>query len=336
MAIEEAVVRTWTGRSAAGRRSLALVTICVAQLMVILDASIVNVALPSMRSALDFSSGDLAWVINAYTLAFGGLLLLGGRIGDLFGRRRMFLAGIAIFTAASLAGGFATEQIWLIVARAVQGLASAIVAPAALSLIATTFPEGKERERGMGLYGAMSGIGSVIGLVLGGVLTDGLSWRWVFFVNVPIGLVLLVLAPPALTETPTRPGRLDLPGALTGSAGMAAVVYGLIHSTGDPWSSAGTIVPLVAGGALVLLFLAIEAHTRQALMPLSMFADRNRSGAFAVMLILGTSIFTMFFSPVKAGFAFLPFAVVAMVASGIVSQTVGKTGIRMPCWSARC
>src|SRR3982074_2986422 len=208
---------------------LALAVIAAAQLMVILDATIVNIALPSIQRALQFTPTGLEWVINAYSLTFGGLLLLGGRAGDLFGRRRVFTIGIVLFTLGSLAGGFATNATWLIAARAAQGVGAAIVAPTALSLIADTFREGSERNRALGVYGAAAGAGGALGLLLGGVLTNFATWRWVLFVNVPIGIVLAIAAPRVLAATPGRNGRLDLPGALTVTGGMVSLVYGLSH-----------------------------------------------------------------------------------------------------------
>ncbi|HZU78950.1 MAG TPA: MFS transporter [Acidimicrobiales bacterium] len=318
----------------------ALLVIATAQLMVVLDASIVNIALPSMQRALHFSSANLEWVINAYTLAFGGLLLLGGRTGDLFGRRRMFMIGITIFSLASLLGGFATSQAWLIAARAVQGVGGAITAPTALSLIASTFAEGRERNRAMGVYAAMSGAGGAIGVLLGGVLTNALSWRWVLFVNVPIGLFVVLLAPRVLGETQTSRGRLDLPGALSATAGMSLVVYGLIHAGSAAWGDLGTIVPLVAGAVLLAVFLIVEIRAPHALLPLHIFRNRNRSGAYAIMLAIGTAMFSMFFfltlflqnvlgfSPLRAGVSYLPFALTIMVVAGITSQLVGRIGPR--------
>src|ERR1700729_461471 len=206
---------------------LALVVIAAAQLMVVLDATIVNVALPHIQAALGFSGSGLEWVVNAYALTFGGLLLLGGRAGDILGRRRVFIAGIALFALASLAGGFATSQAWLLGARALQGVGGAIVAPTALALITTNFPEGRLRNRAMGVYAAMSIGGAAVGLLAGGLLTTYASWRWVLFVNVPIGIVVALLARRALGESQRRPGRSDLPGAGTGTVGPAALVYGL-------------------------------------------------------------------------------------------------------------
>ncbi|GGR06408.1 DHA2 family efflux MFS transporter permease subunit [Streptomyces pilosus] len=325
------------------RKGLALVAIAVAQLMVVLDVSIVNVALPSIQGALDFSATNLEWVVNAYALAFGGLLLLGGRIADMYGQRRTFLFGVALLTVASLLGGLATNQGWLIAARAVQGMAGALVAPAALALIASTFSEGGERNKAMGIYAAMGGAGGALGNVLGGVFTDALSWRWVLFVNVPIGVLLLLAAVKAFpAERVTTAGRrLDLPGAVTSTVGMSLVVYGLIHAATEDWGSAGTVTPLVVGAALLALFLVIEIRSNSPLMPLSIFRNRNRSGAYAIMLTLGAGMIVLFyfltlfmqivlgFSPLRTGFAFLPFAVGAAVCATISSQAVGRVGPRI-------
>src|SRR5438105_2082559 len=266
---------------------LALIVIAAAQLMVVLDATIVNIALSSIQRALQFSPTALASVINAYALTFGGLLLLGGRAGALFGRRRMFVVGIVVFTLGSLAGGFATSSTWLIVARAAQGIGAAIVAPTALSLIADTFSEGAERNRAMGVYAAVAGAGGAAGLLLGGLLTDLVSWRWVLFVNVPIGVVLAIVAPRVLAATQRRAGRLDLPGALTVTAGMVLLVYGLSRAATYGWTDTMTMTSLGLAGLLLLVFVAIEAGSQHALMPFSIFAQRNRNGAYLLSLIIG-------------------------------------------------
>ncbi|HUC35790.1 MAG TPA: MFS transporter [Acidimicrobiales bacterium] len=321
---------------------LALAIISAAQLMVVLDATIVNVALPSIQRQLHFSSVNLEWVITGYALAFGGLLLLGGRTGDLFGRRRMFVTGVLLFTAASFLGGLATDQAWLIAARVLQGIGGAIAAPTALSLIADTFPEGPQRNRAMGVYAAMSGGGGALGLLLGGILTDLASWRWVLFVNVPIGLLVAFAAPRVLGETGRQSGRLDLPGALTVSGGMTSLVYSLAHAASNGWANAGTIVPLALSVCLLVAFVGIEARSEHALMPLKIFANRNRSGAYAIMLTLGAAMFSLFFfltqyvqnilgySPLKAGLAFLPLTVGIVVMAGIMSRVVGRIGTRLP------
>src|ERR1700738_2794141 len=223
---------------------LALAVIAAAQLMVVLDATIVNIALPSIQRALQFTPTGLEWVINAYSLTFGGLLLLGGRAGDLFGRRRMFTTGIVLFTLGSLAGGFANSDVWLIAARAAQGVGAAIVAPTALSLIADTFSEGPARNRALGVYAAVAGAGGALGLLLGGILTDFASWRWVLFVNVPIGIILAIAAPRVLAASERRAGRLDLPGALTVTAGMVLLVYGLTSAATNGWTNTMTLMSL--------------------------------------------------------------------------------------------
>ena len=319
---------------------LALAVIAAAQLMVVLDATIVNIALPSIQRALHFSPTGLEWVINAYALTFGGLLLLGGRAGDLFGRRRMFTLGIAVFTLGSLAGGFATSATWLIIARAAQGVGAAIVAPTALSLIADTFREGPDRNRALGVYGAVAGAGGALGLLLGGVLTNYASWRWVLFVNVPIGIVLAIAAPRVLASAPGRDGRLDLPGALTATGGMVLLVYGLSRAATYGWTNAITLTSLGLAAALLVVFLGIESRSRHALMPFTIFAQRNRNGAYVLSLIIGVAVFGVFFfltqfvqnilgfSPVVAGLAFLPMTAGIIITAQIVARLVGRFGPR--------
>jgi len=316
--------------------------IAAAQLMVVLDATIVNIALPSIRRQLHFSGPNLEWVITAYALTFGGLLLLGGRTGDLFGKRRMFMVGIGIFAVSSLMGGLATSQVWLIACRAAQGVGGAIASPTALSLIATTFPEGAPRNRAIGVYAAMAGAGGAVGLLAGGILTDLASWRWVFFVNVPIAVLVLLLAPRALNESESRAGKLDLPGAVSVTAAMALLVYGLTNAAAHSWGQMQTVVPLMIAAVLLLTFLFIETRTQQPLMPLRIFANRNRSGAYAVMLTVGAAIFAMFFfltqfiqnimgfSPLQAGIGFLPLTVVIGGSAIGTSRLVGRVGTRLP------
>jgi EmrB/QacA subfamily drug resistance transporter len=324
---------------------LALVVIAAAQLMVVLDATIVNVSLPHIQQALGFSGSGLEWVVNAYALTFGGLLLLGGRAGDILGRRRVFIAGIALFALASLLGGFATSQAWLLSARAIQGVGAAIVAPTALSLITTTFPEGPRRNRAMGVYAAMSIGGAAIGLLLGGVLTTYASWRWVFFVNVPIAVVVALMAPRVLGESERHTGRFDLPGAITGTGGLAALVYGLSSAatTANGVSHWGDTKVLASLGAAVVLlssFLFIESRSKHALLPLRIFSNRDRSAANLIMLCVGTAMFGMFFfltifvqtvwgySPIKTGVAYLPMVLTIMAVAGISAQLVGRIGAR--------
>jgi len=327
------------------RLGLALAVIATAQLMVVLDATIVNVALPHVQNALHFSGANLEWVVNAYALAFGGLLLLGGRSGDLLGRRRIFIAGILLFTLASLLGGFATDQAWLLGARVLQGVGGAFAAPTALSLIAVTFPEGPPRSRAMGVYAAMSVAGGAVGLILGGLLVQYLDWRWVFFVNVPIGLAVAFFATRVLPESERRRGRFDLPGAITGSLGIAALVYGLSSAATSPngvshWGDTKVIVSLVAAVVLLVAFAFIEVRSKHALVPMRVLRSRDRTGAYLIMLCVGTALFGMFFfltlfvqnvwgySALKTGIAYLPMIGTVMVGSAIASQLVNRIGAR--------
>src|SRR6202046_196516 len=346
---QPATARAPGGGAGAGpvRRGLglALFVIASAQLMVVLDATIVNVALPHVQRALGFSGTGLEWIVNAYTLAFGGLLLLGGRAGDILGRRRVFIAGMILFSAASLLGGFATTQAWLLAARAVQGAGAAVIAPTALSLISTTFPEGPPRTRAMGVYSAMSMGGAAVGLMAGGLLTTYASWRWVMFVNVPIGIAAALIAPRVLAESPRRPGRFDLPGAITSTLGLAALVYGLTSAATSQngtshWGDTKVIVSLTAAVALLAAFIVIEARSEHALMPLRIFRDRDRSAANLIMLFVGTAQFGMFFfltifvqtvwgySALRTGTGYLPMiaAVTAMVAVSV--KLVPRIGAR--------
>jgi len=321
---------------------LALAVISGAQLMIVLDATVVNVAIPTIHHALHFSQTNLEWLITAYSLTFGGLLLFGGRTGDLYGKRRMFMIGIVIFAVSSLLGGLATNDLWLIVTRGMQGIGGAIAAPTALSLIATNFAEGHERNRAMGVYAAMSGGGGAIGLLLGGVLTSYISWRWIFFVNVPIAAVVLFLTPRALNESHSTSGHLDVPGAITATGGMLSLVYGLSNASSHSWGSTSTIVSLVAAAVLLTTFAFIEQRSKEPLMPLSIFGNRNRSGSFAMMLCIGIALFSMFYfltqylqnilgySPIRTGVGFLPMTAGIIVSAGLASRYVGRIGIRIP------
>src|SRR6201981_3622636 len=288
--------------TAGGKRrlGLALVVIATAQVMVVLDATIVNVALPHIQQALGFSGTGLEWVVNAYAVTFGGLLLLGGRAGDILGRRRVFIFGLLLFSAASLFGGFATTQAWLRTARAVQGVGGAVIAPTALALITTNFPEGAERNRAFGVYAAMAGAGAAVGLLLGGILTTYASWRWVLFVNVPIGIVVAAAAPRVLAESPRRPGRIDVAGAVTGTLGVALLVYGLSKAaTGadgvSHWGDAQVLASLAVSVVMLVSFVLIEMRSSRPLLPMRVLADRNRSGAYLIMLCVGTGLFGLFF-----------------------------------------
>jgi EmrB/QacA subfamily drug resistance transporter len=341
-----------SGTSAPRHLGLALIVIATAQLMVVLDATIVNVALPDIQKALGFSGSGLEWVVNAYALTFGGLLLLGGRAGDILGRRRVFIAGIILFSVASLLGGFATSEAWLLTARAVQGVGGAIVAPTALALVTTTFPEGPPRNRAMGVYATMSIAGAAVGLIAGGLLTTYLDWRWVFFVNVPIGVIVALLAPRAIPATPRRAGPrtgprlgLDIPGAITSTLGLVALVYGLSEAATSAngvshWGDTKVIVSLVAAVVLLVGFVLIESRSKQALMPLRIFRNRNRSGAYLIMLCVGTAMFGMFFfltifvqtvwgySALRTGVAYLPMVATIMAMAGISTQLVPRIGAR--------
>jgi EmrB/QacA subfamily drug resistance transporter len=327
------------------RRGLALLVIATAQLMVVLDATIVNVALPHIQQALGFSGSGLEWVVNAYAVTFGGLLLLGGRAGDILGRRRVFVFGLLLFSGASLLGGFATSEWWLLTARAIQGAGGAVIAPTALALITTNFPEGRERNRAFGVYAAMAGAGSATGLLLGGVLTTYASWRWVLFVNVPIGILVAAAAPRVLAESPRRPGRIDAAGAVTGTGGIALLVYGLSKAATGPdgvshWGDAQVLVSLAASVVLLVSFVLIERRSSRPLLPMRVLADRNRSGAYLIMLCISTGLFGLFFfltlfiqnvlgySAIRSGIAYLPFAIGVVIASALASQLVPRIGPR--------
>ena len=327
------------------RLGLALLVIATAQLMVVLDGTIVNVALPHIQRALGFSGTGLEWVVNAYAITFGGLLLLGGRAGDILGRRRVFVSGLLLFSAASLLGGFATSQWWLLTARAVQGVGGAVIAPTALALISTNFPQGAERNRAFSVYAAMAGAGAAAGLVLGGLLTTYASWRWVFFVNVPIGILIAASAPRVLTESPRLPGRIDWAGAVTGCGGVALLVYGLSKAaTGadgvSHWGDAQVVASLSAAVVLLVSFVLIEMRSSHPLLPMRVLADRNRAGALLIMLCIATGLFGVFFfltlfiqtvlgySPIRAGIAFLPFAVGVVIGSALASPLVARIGPR--------
>lgn len=320
---------------------VALAVICVAQLMVVLDATVVNVALPSIRADLDFSLDNLTWVVTAYSLTFGGLLLFGGRTGDFFGRRRMFMIGISIFAAASLVGGLAESEAMLIIARAVQGAGGAIAAPTALALLATTFTEPAARARAFGVFAAMAASGGALGLLVGGILTDYASWRWALFINVPIGLIVLFLAPRVLNESQGSGTKLDLPGAVTVTAGMSALVYGLTEAASDGWGSTTTVVSLVVAAALLISFVIIEHFSERPLMPFRIFANRNRTGTYLIMLCLAAALFTTFYflaqylqnvhgwSPLHTGIGFLPMpALIMFMSIVVVRPLIPKIGIR--------
>ncbi|MGA5703506.1 MFS transporter [Peterkaempfera bronchialis] len=339
MAVSDILTKHSPSQARKGQRpGLTLTVIAATQLMVVLDATIVNIALPHIQDALHFTTTDLSWVINAYTLTFGGLLLLGGRIGDILGRRRVFVAGVLLFGFASLLGGFAQDSTMLLIARALQGMGGAICSPTAFALIATNFKEGPERNRAFGVFSAVAGSGAAIGLLAGGLLTEYLNWRWVLFVNVPIAVAIALAAPLYINESERHPGRFDLTGALTSTLGLVSLVYGFIRAASDGWSDTWSVTAFLAAAVLLALFVVTERRTAQPITPLRMFADRNRSGSYVMMLCLSAAMFGIFFyvtlfvqrtlgySPLKAGVAFLPISACIIVAAQISSRFQARTG----------
>jgi EmrB/QacA subfamily drug resistance transporter len=328
--------------TARDRRWIALILLCVAEFVVVLDAAIVNVALPSIQRDLHFSQEDLQWVVNAYVLMFGGFMLLGGRAADLLGRRRVFMFGLVLFSLASLAGGLATSQGVLIAARGVQGLGAAILAPAALSIVTTTFAEGAERNKALGAWGAVAGSGGAAGVLLGGILTQSLGWQWVLFVNVPIGLAAAAIAPMLLAES-RREGlerNFDLAGAITSTAGLILLVYAVVKAVDNGWGSTTTIVMLAIATVLLAAFAAIETRARQPLVPFRVFRIGSIAGANLTGVLMGASLFSMFFfislymqqilgfDALEAGLAYLPLAGSIVVAAGVASQLTNRLGAR--------
>jgi EmrB/QacA subfamily drug resistance transporter len=324
------------------KRWLALILLCSAQFVVVLDASIVNVALPTIGKALDFSQENLPWVVNAYVLTFGGFLLLGGRCADLIGRRKVFMAGLLLVAVASLAAGFSTTEGQLIAARAAQGLGAAIISPAALSIVTTTFSDGAERNKALGVWGAVAGSGGAAGVLLGGILTDGLGWEWVLWVNVPVSLIALALSPRLLAETRMEGEKrvFDVAGAVTVTAALSILVYALVDANNVGWGSTQTIGLIVLSVLLMATFVAIELRASKPLVPFSIFRIRTLTGANVVGLLVGASLFSMFFfislymqqvlgySAIHAGLSYLPLALVIMASAGIASQLVTKLGYK--------
>jgi EmrB/QacA subfamily drug resistance transporter len=319
-----------------------LVIICFAQFMVVLDATIVNVALPHIQTSLGFTEASLQWVINAYTLVFAGFLLLGGRAGDLLGRKRLFLVGLVIFTAASFLNGISSTSGMLIGFRALQGLGAALISPAALSIISTTFAEGKERARALGVWAAIAIGGSAVGLVLGGALTQSLSWRWIFFVNVPVGILTFLAALRLVPESKDEHAHqgYDLAGAVTVTGGLMALVYGLVRSASHGWGSTQTIGSFVVAAVLLAAFIAIEQRSAEPLVRLSIFRVRSLLTANLSMFLAFSGMFAMFFfnslyiqqvlgfGPLKAGVSFLPFTAGVMVSAGLASSFAPRIGVR--------
>jgi EmrB/QacA subfamily drug resistance transporter len=321
---------------------LVLVLICLAQFMVILDATIVNVALPSIQEDLGLSDENLQWIVNAYALVFGGFLLLGGRAGDLLGRKRLFLIGLVIFTVASLLNGLSTSSGMLIGSRALQGLGAALISPAALSIISTTFAEGKERARALGVWAAIAIGGSAVGLVLGGFLTEAFSWPWIFFVNVPVGIAAFVLSLRYVPESVDAQAErhFDVAGAVTVTGGLMALVYAIVKAETDGWTSATTIGFFAVSAVLLVSFVVIELRSKAPLVRLSIFRVRSLTTANIVMFLVASGMFAMFFfntlyiqqvlgfGPLKAGLAFLPFTAGIMISAGVASALTPRIGVR--------
>jgi EmrB/QacA subfamily drug resistance transporter len=324
------------------RRWIALVLLCMAQFVVVLDASIVNVALPSIGEGLSFSQENLPWVVNAYVLTFGGFLLLGGRMADLLGRRRVFISGLLLVAAASLAAGFAANEGQLIAARAAQGLGAAIISPSALSIVTTLFTDGAERNKALGVWGAVAGSGGAAGVLLGGILTDGLGWEWVLWVNVPVALIAVALTPRLIPESRSESAtrHFDALGAVTVTAGLSALVYALVDAVDAGWGSLQTIGLLALSAALIGSFVAIELRSQAPLMPFRIFRLRTLTGANVVGLLVGASLFSAFFfislymqqvlgySAIKAGLSYLPLALTIIVSAGVGSQLVTRIGFK--------
>jgi EmrB/QacA subfamily drug resistance transporter len=324
------------------RRWTALILLCVAQFVVVLDASIVNVALPSIGKGLHFSEQNLPWVVNAYVIAFGGFLLLGGRAADLLGRRRVFMAGLTLVAVASLAAGFAANQGQLIAARAAQGLGAAIISPSALSIVTTLFEDGAERNKALGAWGAVAGSAGAAGVLLGGILTDGLGWEWVLWVNVPVSLIALVLTPRLIPESRSESAtrHFDAAGAVTITAGLSLLAYALLDASSSGWGSAKIIGLLALSVALIAAFVATELRSAAPLIPFRIFRLRTLTGANVVGILLGASLFSMFFfislymqqvlgySPIHAGLSYLPLAITIIIAAGLGGELVTRFGFK--------
>ena len=324
-------------------RWLVLVLVCIAQFMVILDATIVNVALPSIQHGLHFSATSLQWIVNAYALVFGGFLLLGGRASDLLGRQRLFIAGVAVFTIASLINGIATSSGMLIGGRALQGLGAALVSPAALSIVTTTFAEGRERTKALGIWSAIAAGGGAFGLIIGGLLTETLSWRWVFFVNLPIGIAAALLSLRFIpnTRSEEKPETADVAGAVTVTGGLLLLVYAIVKAQSYGWGDVKTIGLFAAAVALLATFVAVELRSKSPLIRLGIFRLRSLTSSNLSMLLVASGMFSMFYfasiyvqeilgyHPLKAGFAFLPFTFGIVIGAGAAQSLIGRLGIRV-------
>ena len=324
-------------------KSYALALLALTQFIIIIDASITNVALPSIGSSLDIRQADLSWIVNSYTLTFGGFLLLGGRLADLLGRRRMFMIGLTVFGVGSFLGGLAQSEGFLVAARALQGLGAAIASPAALSILTTTFAEGSERNRALGVWGAVAGAGGAAGVLLGGILTE-IDWRLVLFVNVPVAALAVAATPRVLAESHGDPEvrTFDIPGAISVTAGLTLLVYALVDAESAGWHSSTTLARLAGAAALLVAFVAIESRTRNPLMPFSIFRLRTLRGANVTSMLVAAAMFSMFyfislylqrvlgFTALKTGLAYLPLAVMVILGAGISSQLVTRVGFKLP------
>lgn len=341
MSIAQSVAQRLSGVVRGGNSSdIALAVILTCSLMLVVDVTVVNIALPQVQIALHFSPTNLSWILNAYTLSYGGLLLLGGRAGDILGRRRVFIGGLTLFTIASFLGGFAPNAGWLIVTRAAQGVGAAFAGPSTIALIVTNFTEGAPRNRALGIYTAVVSAGSSIGLILGGIIVSGLSWRWVLFINVPIGIAAVLLAPRFIKEPPRNPGHLDIIGALIGTAGMVLLVYGFISASSNGWSDQITLGAFALAVVLLALFLIVEMRSKAPILPLHLFASRNRASGYLSVLLIAATMFGMFFfltqflqevlnfSPLVTGLAFLPWTLTLFGASRLIPQLVARFGAK--------
>ncbi|MEU9171450.1 MFS transporter [Streptomyces sp. NPDC048420] len=325
---------------ASTRLGTTLLVIVTAYLMVGIDSTVVNVALPDIQQDLGFSPTALSWVLNSYTLAFGGLLLLGGRVGDIVGRRRTLMTGVLLFAGSSLLGGLATDSAWLLAARSLQGVGAALIAPSTLALITTGFPEGPRRHHALSVYSAMAGIGASVGLVLGGMLTDWASWRWALLINVPVGIAVASALPRFAAETPRHAGRFDLAGALTGTAGTTSLVYAFIRVSESGWSDPQALLGFTTAAALLAGFLLVEAKAEQPILPLRLFADRDRAGAYLGVMLLPAGMFGAFYfltlisqqaldySPLRAGLAFLPMTLAMFSTVRLVPRLLQRLGAK--------
>lgn len=325
--------------ASASRRGAVLAIIAACQLMMVLDSTVVYVALPKIQADVGFTASGLSWVVNSYTLAFGGLLLLGGRAGDILGQRRVFVTGIAVFGLASLVGGIATADWSLLAARTVQGVGAALAAPSALALIPANFGEGPARTRAVGVYTAVAASGAALGLILGGVLSDWASWRWILLINVPIAVAVVVIAPMVVQETPRRSGHFDIAGALASTAGMIALVYGLTRAAIDGWGDPVVVTALAGAVALLGLFLVAEVRVQQPIVPLRLFADKARASAFLTLVLFPAAMFGMFFfltqflqqthgyGALRTGLAFLPMTILLLASSAVAVRLLPRVGV---------